>query len=278
MPLLDCYAVLGYEFILQCATPDLAEPFRHVLSGFHSPASSPCVSPYKIDISSGDRPYRISRDDTLLGEYATLWELVSQVEWSILGKAFSDMPYLGLHAGAVSRDGHVLLIPGNSGSGKSSLVLGLLLRGWSLLSDEAALIDPDAANVLPFPRTICMKDGSLENFRALDRGGLLDQPGAAIDIGGVLCVAPGVFSVASHDRTFTVDSVVFPRFREGGASSIEKVSRARGLSLLMSCAINRRRFRHRIMGILAKLVENGRCYQLRSGSLISSLDLLAEVA
>jgi len=278
MPPTDCYTVLGCEFTLQCATEGLAEPLRHVLGGFHSPASTPGDSPYKIGISSGNRPYTIARDGVVLGEYATLWELVSQVEWSILAKAFSDMPYLGLHAGAVSRDGRVLLIPGDSGSGKSSLVLALLLQGWSLLSDEAALIDPSTAAVHPFPRTVCVKDGSLQKFRGLDVDGRLDDPAAAIDIGGVLCVAPSVFRVAPIDQTYSVSAVVFPRYRDGGPNSIERVTQARAVSLLMSCAINRRRFRDRIVATLAKLAEGGRCYQLRSGSLSSSLDLLSEVA
>ncbi len=59
---------------------------------------------------------------------------------------------LWLHSGAVRDDRGAILISGNSGRGKSTLVTDLCTRGWKLLSDEAAPIRMGANEVLPFPQ------------------------------------------------------------------------------------------------------------------------------
>jgi hypothetical protein len=45
-----------------------------------------------------------------------------------------------LHAAAIEREGEVLLVLGPSGSGKSSLVVGALRRGWKALADDLVVL------------------------------------------------------------------------------------------------------------------------------------------
>jgi hypothetical protein len=47
-----------------------------------------------------------------------------------------------LHAGAIHRDGRAALILGGSGMGKSTLVLGALQDGWSVMSDDLVVVCP----------------------------------------------------------------------------------------------------------------------------------------
>lgn len=61
-----------------------------------------------------------------------------------------------VHAGAVAWQGRVILIPGSSFSGKSTLTHQLVQEGAEYLSDEYAVIDQTGA-VHPFPRPIALR-------------------------------------------------------------------------------------------------------------------------
>ena len=49
-----------------------------------------------------------------------------------------------LHASAVARDGQVLVLAGESGSGKSTAALGLVRQGWRYLADDVVLLEAAA--------------------------------------------------------------------------------------------------------------------------------------
>ncbi len=49
-----------------------------------------------------------------------------------------------IHATAVARHGHGLLLLGESGSGKSDLALRLLDRGWGLIADDQVSLESNA--------------------------------------------------------------------------------------------------------------------------------------
>ncbi|KXK06926.1 MAG: HPr kinase/phosphorylase [Acidobacteria bacterium OLB17] len=61
-----------------------------------------------------------------------------------------------VHAGVVGINGRALLIPGNSFSGKSTLVLELVKRGATYFSDEFAILD-ERGFVHPYARPINMR-------------------------------------------------------------------------------------------------------------------------
>jgi hypothetical protein len=70
------------------------------------------------------------------------------------------------HAGVVEAGGCLLLLPGRSGSGKSSFVSHLVANGARYYSDEYALID-DRGRVHAYPRPVLLRDDAGRNY--LDR-------------------------------------------------------------------------------------------------------------
>lgn len=66
-----------------------------------------------------------------------------------------------VHAGVVQWGERVLLLPGGSHAGKSTLVVELLRRGATYFSDEYALIDRDG-RVHPYPRPLLVRNGGPE--------------------------------------------------------------------------------------------------------------------
>lgn len=64
---------------------------------------------------------------------------------------------LFVHAGAVGWNGHALVIPGVSHSGKTSLVKALVKAGATYYSDEFAVLD-HLGRVHPYPRPLSVRD------------------------------------------------------------------------------------------------------------------------
>jgi len=74
--------------------------------------------------------------------------------------------FVTLHSATLERGGRALLMPASPGSGKSTLCAALVHRGWRLLSDEFALIDPATGLLAPVPRPVALKEGSIALLRA----------------------------------------------------------------------------------------------------------------
>ena len=75
--------------------------------------------------------------------------------------------YLLLHAASVERHGRVLLLPGASGAGKTTLCAMLAARGWRLFSDEFAVIDPRSGRCRPLPRALSLKNDGIALARTV---------------------------------------------------------------------------------------------------------------
>ncbi|RMF08804.1 MAG: HprK-related kinase A, partial [Alphaproteobacteria bacterium] len=69
--------------------------------------------------------------------------------------------YLVFHSGLVARDDKAVIMPGESGRGKSTLTAGLSYNGWRMFSDEFALLRPETLELLPYPRPISLKNQSI---------------------------------------------------------------------------------------------------------------------
>ncbi len=76
------------------------------------------------------------------------------------------------HAGAVERDGRVVVIAGISGRGKSTLTAALVRAGFRYVTDEMAIIDPKSGWVRPYLKPLDLDDSSLD---LLGLGGRVDE-------------------------------------------------------------------------------------------------------
>jgi hypothetical protein len=72
--------------------------------------------------------------------------------------------HLFVHAGVVAWEGHVIVMPGASFAGKTTLVQAWLEEGATYYSDEFAVLDR-AGRLHPFARPLAIRDGSTEVSR-----------------------------------------------------------------------------------------------------------------
>lgn len=67
-----------------------------------------------------------------------------------------------LHAAAVERDGHGVIVCGASGHGKSSLATALLAAGWRYLTDEVAIVHPGDLTMTAYPKWVDLSSEAIE--------------------------------------------------------------------------------------------------------------------
>lgn len=71
---------------------------------------------------------------------------------------------ISVHAGAVVHHGRVIVIPGASLSGKTTLVAALVRAGALYFSDEFAFLDEEGL-VHPYPRPLSVKGGGVDDLK-----------------------------------------------------------------------------------------------------------------
>lgn len=67
-----------------------------------------------------------------------------------------------IHAGVVSHRGQGIIVAGDAGHGKTTLILELVRRGFKFLSDEMAALSRSDRRVYSFPRSLRIRPGTLE--------------------------------------------------------------------------------------------------------------------
>ena len=129
-----------------------------------------------------------------------------------LQMALGQRRYLLLHASVVERDGDALVMTGLSGAGKSTLAALLSLRGWRLMGDEFALLDPETGLIHAFPRLVSLKNASIAAVAAEmpdDRFGPLME---GTPKGTIRHVVPDAVATAAMDVPARPALILFPSF------------------------------------------------------------------
>ncbi len=139
-----------------------------------------------------------------------------------------------VHAGVVGWNGRAILVPGRSGSGKSSLVRALVKTGASYYSDEFAVLD-ERGYVHPYPIPLSIRSG---------RDGTARTKYRAEEIGGVVGTRP-----------LPVALVVITRWVEGSQFRPRPVSRGRAVLDLLANALPARRRPERVLDVLTRVAS-----------------------
>jgi HprK-related kinase A len=129
-----------------------------------------------------------------------------------LQMALAQRRYLLLHASCVERNGRAVLMTGESGAGKSTLAALLMARGWRLMGDEFALVDPETGLIHGFPRLISLKNESVAVVRAALPGGRFGPLQANTPKGDIQHLVPDAQAVAQMAEPARAAAILFPRY------------------------------------------------------------------
>jgi HprK-related kinase A len=223
----------------------------------------------------GRRRYAIWGDGEELFTNRRRDEVLPYIEWGINWRVISTRTdYLQLHAATLAFKGQAVVFAGPSGSGKSTLAAGLLSRGWSYLSDEFALIDPETLLVHPFPKALCLKAGAFDVVEHLKLPVWRRRHYVKAFKGQVGYISTRTIARQVEANPCPIRYVVFPKYAEGTEARLYSLLRARAAFLLAQHVLNRRAFGGRTISILSNIVRDAECMRLESGPLDASCDLV----
>ena len=159
---------------------------------------------------SNDNDYFLRRDDEELYDGLTI-DSVLELFVRMLRLKISEhaVDHVFVHAGVVGWNGRAIMLPGESGSGKTSLVIELVRLGAEYYSDEYAVIDKSGL-VHPFARKLSVKNRE-QNWN--ERNGVPIE-----EIGGRAGITP-----------IPIGLVALTTFSPQTTSSLEALTRGNGI-------------------------------------------------
>jgi hypothetical protein len=221
---------------------------------------------------SGDRHIDVYRDDLAVLRRASRELALAHLAWEVnQGVVAESGGRLLLHAAAAEQDGVVVLLPGPQGSGKSTVVAGLVRAGLGYVTDEAVAVDRSTATIEPYPKPIALDASALS---ALGDPWPGPDPDGHAWLGQRLVAPQSIRPDAVSGDGGAVHLIVLPTFRRGQRTTIEAISRSEAAVSLAQNAFNFETSGRGALKLVARLVRESECYRLEFGELDDACGLV----
>lgn len=146
----------------------MADIGRAYFARFQHRALADAVDADVLAFSSGPRGYRLTFQGAVAADANSLAELVGRTHELFLSWEHPKREFLAyFHAAAVSRGEHSVLLPGVSGTGKSTLAAYLAGHGFAYLGDDTIAMTRADWSLRPLPTCLSLKSGSWPVLTAL---------------------------------------------------------------------------------------------------------------
>jgi hypothetical protein len=194
----------------------------------------------RLEISQDrDNGYRLSRDDKQIYAGGSLAALAnSLMDTSIYNLADKCSSGMLFHAACLSWKGKGVILPAQSGHGKTTLSAWLLSNGFDYLTDELVYMPLNSLRAMCFGRPLNVKYGSRDIIDEL----LGDNRDDTSIIRGpiAMLVPPTLIRTDNQPVEPDVSMIFFPRYRADAEFSLEKLSPAQTGMSMMACLVNAR--------------------------------------
>ncbi len=164
--------------------------------------------------------YTLHRDESLLDSFSSADDCLVRVIWEVIetGCRLPDC-LLVIHGGAVFADGFCCILAGAGGSGKTTLVAGLVASGYTLVADDVLPVVARSGLLESVAMSMCIKEGSWDALKGLypnaDTCPVYQRNGRAVRF-----YPPPSAALPEHARRYRADAVLFPRYTPGGQPRI----------------------------------------------------------
>ena len=176
-----------------------------------------------------------------------------------------------IHSAAIGSDDYGILLPGKSGSGKSTFATWLVSNGCNYLTDELVVLTDKDRRIIPFTRPFSIKSGStqvLSSFLDID-------PGEVISGSSGFMMPHRQVNSKFCANTPPLSLILFPEYNANADPKLTKLSPALGCARLMECYVNARNIQGHGIGHLAELTRVTPVYKLTYGSFEGLQNLLS---
>lgn len=167
-----------------------------------------------------------------------------------------------LHAAAVAMADNAIVIPANSGAGKSSFTAWLVANGFAYMTDELILINEGGDHrISGVARPIQIKSHGIDAVKPLLKHddfmyfGKIANPLLPEGLGGVFS------DVESHNLSM----FIFPQYRKDSEFEFKKISGAEAGMALMGNYVNARNLEGHGFREMMSIIRKVPCYSLEYG-------------
>jgi len=195
------------------------------------------------------------------------------MNWCI---ATHDHTRLLVHAAVLVRDGQAIIFPASPGSGKSTLTAYHALSGWSLYSDEMAVIDLKTGLVEPVYRPVCLKNDSIDLVKKWFPDSIFTPIWRDTQKGDVAHLKALKWSEHACLRPAKIIAVVFPKYVKDKELTIFKLNQLQGFETLSKNSFNYSTLGESGFNAVDRLIRHAKLFEIEYGSLEDVSEFLAE--
>lgn len=159
------YRLLDTDFRIRVSSPNMQDEIELLLAPLAGSARAANVVHLElIEHASG---FSVLRDGRVYASCNQLDQAAPLIKTCLIEMALNRSGDFGaLHAAALYRDSHCVLLAGPSGAGKSTLTAALLATGFELMADDTTVLARETLDARPVPFAICLKQGAWELLKS----------------------------------------------------------------------------------------------------------------
>jgi hypothetical protein len=218
---------------------------------------------YKLTVDREKKVFSLQKaeEQLYLGDdyYELAYTLINEIIYHVI---VDKKEGLAIHAAALGSTEGGILLPGKSGSGKSTFSAWLVTCGCRYLTDELVILDGSSTQIDPFTRPVSFKKGSLSVLHTF----VHYRPEDAIAGSAGLMLPHRLLNDNFTPETPFLSLILFPQYLKDASTKIKPLSGALSCACLMECYVNARNINNHGIDLLANLVRKTPSYQLTYGS------------
>ncbi len=240
----DAHSLIEFLFgDLDCNTGGLAKTRYDILSVGKQPM---------LSLWEGDKRFYFGTS-----QYRLAYILTNEIIYHCIAQ--NDFQH-AIHAGAVHRGEKGIILPGKSGSGKSSLTAWLIAKGYYYLTDDLVMLSNDG-RISPFTRPISLKSDQFQFFLPFLKG----LPGKIVSDETGSMIPHRLLNPKYAYSEPPLTSILFPEFRRGSDAEFHELSPAKSCAMLLESQMNGRNLSGLGIAGLSNIVRRCKSYRLVYG-------------
>jgi hypothetical protein len=264
----------GCSFAVSCPDEETTTLVGAALGGLLARSRASVIQPvisYRVERAAAPHAYRVHAANGSTTAFADADSLVFFLDKALTLALQRQRPDLYfLHAAAVARGDWVGVLPAPPHTGKSTLTLALLERGFTYLSDELAPLDADRLLVHPYPHAVCLKSHPPEAVR---------MPAGTVRTGMRFHVPCGEFAggVAKGPRPLSA-FMFLRRPSPPSAPALRRVGAAAGAARLMANGLNALAHPNAGLDVAVNLAQRVPCFEVDTHDLAEACARIEEIS
>lgn len=268
-----CIAFSGITARVYCSSDEVYDTLqnqcRHLISTHHAASVD-------YGIFSDGRLWHLQRDSLLLysegSDKLIVQRLLHDISTVLASRTTENILF---HAAAIAKNGAGVIIPGATGSGKSTFAIWHALGGYDFLTDELVAVSPDGASMWGFIQPIRLRPGSRFLLPYLAHVATAEQVFDQLP-DGVVLVSPDALGAGSVTYSAEPRMFAFPQYAPGQQAAIRRLSVGETVYRLTQLMLNGRGRANSVVPFITALAKRVPAIAIHHSGVTLSRDWIEE--